>query len=415
MRRLWPFTPRGTGALVLAVGCFIGAGELGLVELVYFGILLLAVVATSFATLYFAQRTESVERSLSPDTVSVGRESRVIVQVGARSALPTASGTWRDALPHGLDGVARGVFPALGSGFRGADRTVELEYTVTGQRRGIHSVGPLSVSTIDPFGLVKRTTVFPQRTRVTVAPAVVELSPVSDLAGETGGMLHVTNEQLGQGSDNLTPRAYVPGDSMRRIHWRATAHRDELMVRQEEQESTPEATVVLDRGALRWSPEALHAPGVDPGFEAGVAACVSVVARLVRDGYSVEVADSDGTLMADPIEGSDIAEVEAFVTACATVTTRRDDTLARLPHVFAGTITGPVVVILGRFDAADADLLAPLAHHTTFPLLLAVSPTSDALERAAAHGWRAGRLDPDADLAIVWADTVDRGVSHVVR
>ena len=55
---------------------------------------------------------------------------------------------------------------------------------------------------------------------------------------------------------------------MRRIHWRATAHRDELMVRQEEQESTPEATVVLDRGVLRWSPEALRAPGADAGFEA---------------------------------------------------------------------------------------------------------------------------------------------------
>ena len=95
---------------------------------------------------------------------------------------------------------------------------------------------------------------------MTVAPAIVDLPPLTDFAGEAGGTLHTTTNQLGQGADNLVARPYVPGDSMRRIHWRATAHRDELMVRQEEQESTPEASVVLDRGVLRWSPEAMQAP-----------------------------------------------------------------------------------------------------------------------------------------------------------
>ena len=101
---------------------------------------------------------------------------------------------------------------------------------------------------------------------MTVAPAVIDLPPLTNFAGEAGGTLHTTTNQLGQGADNLVARPYVPGDSMRRIHWRATAHRDELMVRQEEQESTPEASVVIDRGALRWSPEAMYAPGADPGL-----------------------------------------------------------------------------------------------------------------------------------------------------
>ena len=95
---------------------------------------------------------------------------------------------------------------------------------------------------------------------------------------------------------------------MRRIHWRASAHRDELMVRQEEQETTPEAVVVLDRGAPRWAAEAMGAPGADPGFEAAVTTCVSAVARLVLDGYSVEVIDSDGTALAERIDGGDMSE-----------------------------------------------------------------------------------------------------------
>jgi uncharacterized protein (DUF58 family) len=414
MRRLWPLTVRGTGALILAVTCFVMANEFGVTELMYFGILLLAVIVASVASLYLSRRSDVVSRSLAPDVVTVGRESLVSVTVGVRTALPTPPGVWNDVLPKGLRGKAEGIFPALGSGLRRSDRVVELSYAVTGVRRGIHSIGPLSVRSTDPFGLARRQTLFGERTPVTVAPALVDLPPLTDFAGETGGTLHTTTNQLGQGADNLVARPYSPGDSMRRIHWRATAHRDELMVRQEEQESTPEASVVIDRGALRWSTEAMHAPGADPGFEAAVSACVSAVARLVHDGYAVEVIDSDGTVLSDRIDGGDMAEVEVMLTHFATLTARRDDGLTRLPRLFAGDMTGPVIVIVGRLDASDVEAIAPVVHHSTLPMLFAVSPVGDALDRAADSGWRVGAIDPDFDLAMAWSSAVGRGVSHVL-
>lgn len=415
MRRLWPLTARGTGAAVLAVACFVVANEVGIVELMYFGLLLVAVLAASILSLYLTRRSDTVTRSLSPDVAAVGRESLVTVRVGVRTALPTAPGTWRDTIPRGLAAQARGVFPALGSGLRGAERVVQFSYVVTGERRGIHPLGPLQVTTSDPFGLARRTTVFGERTPVTVAPAVTDLPALSDFAGEAGGALHTTNNQLGQGADNLIARPYAPGDSMRRIHWRATAHRDELMVRQEEQESTPEATVVIDRGVLRFSPEAMQAPGADAGFEAAVSTCVSVVTRLVHDGYAVEVIDSDGTPLAERIDGGDMSEVEGLVNSFAGLTARRDDHLGKLPRVFAGMMTGPVVLIVGRFDPADADTVAPVVHHSTLPLLLAVAPVGDALERAADRGWHAAAVDPDGDLAVAWSSAAQRGISHVLR
>ncbi|MFE7844123.1 DUF58 domain-containing protein [Microbacterium sp. NPDC057407] len=414
MRRLWPLTVRGTGALILAVGCFVTANEFGIAELVYFGILLVAVIVAAVASLYLSRRSDVVTRSLMPDVAAVGRESMVRVTVGVRTALPTPPGVWHDTLPKGLRGTAEGVFPALGSGLRRAERVVQLGYTVTGVRRGVHAIGPLAVRSTDPFGLARRQTLFGERTSVTVAPALVDLPALTDFAGETGGTLHTTTNQLGQGADNLVARPYSPGDSMRRIHWRATAHRDELMVRQEEQESTPEASVVLDRGVLRWSTEAMHEPGADPGFEAAVSACVSAVARLVHDGYAVEVLDSDGTVLAERIDGGDMAAVEALLTHFATLAARRDDSLARLTRLFTGVMTGPVIVIVGRFDASDAAAIAPVVHHSTLPMLFAVSPVGDALDRAADHGWRVGIIDPDGDLAQAWGNAVARGVSHVV-
>lgn len=414
MRRLWPLTVRGTGALILAITCFVMANEFGVTELMYFGILLLAVLGASVASLYLTRRSDVVSRSLAPDVATVGREALVTVRVGVRTAVPTPPGTWHDALPKGLRGKSEGVFPALGSGLRGSERVVDLSYTVTGVRRGIHSIGPLSVRSTDPFALARRRTLFGERTSVTVAPALTDLPPLTDFAGATGGTLHTTTNQLGQGADNLVARPYVSGDSMRRIHWRATAHRDELMVRQEEQESTPEASVVLDLGVLRWSAEAMQAPGADPGFEAAVSACVSAVARLVHDGYAVEVIDSDGTHLADRIDGGDMTEVEALLSHFATLTARRDDHLARLPRLFAGIQTGPVILIVGRFDPADAEALAPIVHHSSLPMVLAVSPVGDALDRAADEGWRVGAIDPDGDLAVTWGNAVGRGMSHVL-
>lgn len=415
MKRFWPLTVRGTGAGVLAVACFVVANEVGIVELMYFGLLLIAVLGASVASLYLSRRSDSVTRSLSSDVATVGQDSLVTVHVGVRTALPTAPGTWRDAMPRGLSAAATGVFPALGSGLRGTERVVQLAYTVTGARRGIHSIGPLHVTSTDPFGLARRTTVFGERTPVTVAPPVIDLPALNDFAGEAGGTLHTADNQLGQGADNLIARPYVPGDSMRRIHWRSTAHRDELMVRQEEQESTPEATVVLDRAVLRFSVEAMQAPGSDPGFEAAVSTCVSVVTRLVHDGYAVEVIDSDGSPLAERIDGGDTAEVEALVSRFAGVTARRDDHLGNLARVFAGVMTGPVVLIVGRFDPADAEAVAPVASHSTLAVLLAVTPVADALERAGELGWHTAVVDPAGDLALAWAGAAERGVSHALR
>ncbi len=415
MRRVWPLTARGTGALVLGIGCFILANEIGVVELMYFGMLLLGVLAAAWVSLHLVRRTDRVSRSLSPDIGTVGRSSTVIARLGVRSPFAMSPGTWEDELPKGVTGMARGAFPAVGSGFSGAEKVLELEYTIMGARRGIHSLGPLTVTSTDPFGLTRRRTVFSDRTKATIAPAVIELSPLTNLLGDAGGTLHSQTNHLGQGADNLVARPYVPGDSMRRIHWRASAHRGDLMVRQEEQESTPDAVVILDRGVPRYSPAAMTATGGDAGFEVAVSVAVSVIARLVHDGYAVDIIDSDGTPLAERIEGGDTTAVEDVRTHFAALTARREDHLIALPKVFHGVSTGPVILIVGRLDRADAEALAPIVHHSSLPILFAMSPSPDALDRAFDVGWHAASVTQESDLASTWTAVVERGVSRAFR
>ncbi len=230
----------------------------------YFATLLVALLAVSAIALLLTRGTGSVSRVVTPETPEVGGSATVVVRAGLSSALPTGPGRWSDTLPAGLTGRAEGASAPLGSTLAGGAGTVEVRYDVVGASRGIHSIGPLEVTMTDPFGLVRRRLAVGRMTAVTVAPAIVDLTPLPSASGEAGGTRQTAALQLGQGADNLVARPYAPGDSMRRIHWRATAHRDTLMVRQEEQESSPAATVVIDRALSRWSPQAAHAPGSAP-------------------------------------------------------------------------------------------------------------------------------------------------------
>lgn len=410
MSRGWPLTLRGTGMLALGLCCLFAAASVGLDALIWFGVLLIVLPLVCLAYVLPARRAPHVARSLEPEVARVGMPVRVTVFASVRTTLPTAAGRWVDTLPPGITGDATGPLRGLGSGLRGAAQTLTLPYDVTATERGIRFIGPLVFDVADPYGLARRRVTAGTPTRIVVAPAIVDLGPVAGAALDVGGIQHASASRLGQGSDNLTPRRYVPGDSMRRIHWRATAHRDTLMVRQEEQDATPEATVVLDRSPDRWAAAAAR-PGADEEFEIAVTAAMSAVARLVRDGYAVDVLDDDGVPLCDQLAGFDNPAVDRLLAQTATLTCRNRPSTRPRPfdgvlEALGGALTGPVIVVGGRLDT---DAVAPLGHlpgHTELPALLAVAATADALAEAQDAGWRTIDVAPGRDLQAAWNDVI---------
>ncbi len=407
MKFSWLLTVRGTGALALAAVIFVVIQEFEVPELRYFCVLLFVLVALSLASLFLLRRSGRVTRVFSPDVSTVGQPTRVQVRLRQGASLPTSGKTWEDELSDGLAGTASGPVPA-----RDSEGDIDLQYSFTPMSRGVRTVGPIRLTATDPFGIARRKPTVGEVATITVAPAIVDFAPLTESAGEAGGNLNSATHQLGQGADNLAPRAYLPGDSMRRIHWRASARRDELMVRQEEQETTPDAIVVLDLGVDRWHATAATRPGVDPAFETAVSACVSAVARLSREGYDVTVLDGEGVALTDRIETGDNVAVEAFAVACATVTARRHG-LVNLPKAFAGTHTGPLVLVTGSLSDADAQIIAPIAHRSTYPVLLLVGAPPASLALVTAGGWRVGVARKADELSRAWAQATDRGTAHV--
>lgn len=413
MRRWWPLTLRGTGAVVLALACFGTANQVGLVELQWFGMLLLAIVAGCLVWVHGARRRAEVARIVAPEPPPTGDEVTVQVRVRMLSTVGSPAGTWHDGIPAGLVGTAGGLFPAVTAAWSSGERATLLSYRLRATTRGVHWLGPFTVTVADPFGIARRTVELGDLTRVVVTPAPRELVSTGAVMGRSGGAQPTPSNRYGQGYDDLVARPWAPGDSMRRIHWRASAHRDELMVRQEERETSPDARVVFDRAVERFSPAAATTPGADDAFETAVTACVSVVTRLVRDGFTVEVVDSTGALLCEPVDGGDEAGLHAMQTSLADVRAHAAGTLSPSALGLSGDLRGPVVIVTGHLTEADAVALAPAASHTTLPVLLAVEGASGTLTQA--HGWRAQAVTDGTTIADAWADAVAEGADRGTR
>lgn len=385
MPRRRTLTLRGTGALLSGLGCLIAANMLGAPILLYIGILLLVLTVFSVLVVRLPRRTGTVTRQVSTDLLTVSETSRVTLRFTLR-ALRVPRGLWRDVLPPAVSGDSAGEYPS---------ETGQLTYLITGVRRGVWPIGPLVVRTVDPFGLAQREQAFGETRTVTVVPEVFTLAPLTVKVGAAGGTAHTSSSRLGQGSDNLSPRRYIPGDSMRRIHWRATAHRGQLMVRQEEEESSPDALVILDRSAARW---ARPGDAEDPAFETAVSMCASVAVHLVQEGYGVDVIDSGGTLLGT-LRGHE-EDRDGLLVALALVGPRGEP--RDLPTLVGGTPPGPLVYITGEIDDEDAALLRPSG--AAAPMLFATAPGTGVVAAAERNGWRFARLGDG--IAEAWEDVL---------
>ncbi|MBN1310616.1 MAG: DUF58 domain-containing protein [Anaerolineae bacterium] len=113
-------------------------------------------------------------------------------------------------------------------------------------RRGEFLLGPLRVVASDPFGLFEIERKISATSKLVVYPATV---PISDFALPSG--LLPGGEALRRRTHHITTNAsgvrdYVPGDSFSRIHWRSTARRDRLVVKEFELDPLADIWIVMD-------------------------------------------------------------------------------------------------------------------------------------------------------------------------
>jgi uncharacterized protein (DUF58 family) len=184
-------------------------------------------------------------------------------------------------------------------------------------RRGRFSLGPVWVTSGDPFGIFRTSRKLSDGTTVVVYPKSVALPRFGRVPGELpGGSLQGVRVQFS--TPNVSSiREYRPGDAFNRIHWPTTARTTRLMVREFELDPTADVWIVLDLNA-----DAHTGSGLESTEEYAVTAAASIARHLLDQGRAVGLVSQTATLPSDrgPRQAERILEILALVRASSPLT-----------------------------------------------------------------------------------------------
>lgn len=419
------FTRRGAVFLVASIVASLAAYSLGLRELLYVAILLAALPIGAFILVWRARPKLSVVRSFSPHILEAGSAATVTMHVANRAFRRSSRSRWRDTLPWRPGTTPDADLPALqprGARFAGRGNAASLRYELRPPRRGVFSIGPLGVDVADGLGLASSSLTTGKPQPIVVTPEVVALRTTGLTgAGGDGEARLVQRRSAGDDDDSMT-REYRSGDAMRRVHWRATARHGDLMVRQEEQRSLPEARIIVDTRRVGYRD--LGADGSDDGnesesFEWVVRMLASVTLHLRRAGFDVTIVETGAPqLAALTRKGRRMWGDEEFLVSLASLDLAYDVALAE-PRAYRA---GPTIALLGSPDDTTLEWLAGQGRVGELSVAFMAQAVSSVdlinrqfglrtaatgvAERLAEGGWLVVPVRSDDDHAAAWEAVV---------
>lgn len=123
---------------------------------------------------------------------------------------------------------------------------VTYRYRIPCRDRGWHRFGPAVLAASDPLGLVTRRETQARIEGFLVYPRIVPITHLVVPARQPFGDFTPQQSLVEDPMRIAGVREYVPGDSPRRVHWRATARTGTMQTRVYEPSASPVAAIFLD-------------------------------------------------------------------------------------------------------------------------------------------------------------------------
>jgi uncharacterized protein (DUF58 family) len=385
------------GITLLLLGMVLG--ERALTQMAVF---VLALPLLSAALVARERFRVTSRRLVTPARVPRGADADVVLEVA--NADRHTGGLWvlSEQLPPELGPSPRFVVDRLGAG-----ETAALHYRVHGARRGRHTLGPMKLRLVDPFGLVVRSIAGADTVPLVVVPRVRPLGAGGPAGGHGGGGEGARRSIAVHGEDDVSVRAYRHGDDLRKVHWRATARTGELMVRLEERPWRAQATLFLDTRTrahlLATRPlEGVEGPAGDDrpppdSLEWLIEAAASIGSSLADRGAVLRAVTDVAELVPNAGRGG-LGTPDLLDRLAGVRPSRLGGLGAGVEMLCRAAGEGPVLCLLGAVGPDDVvDLLRARSGPTTdFAVLLDVSSWADA---GLARGKRALSIGARDELA----------------
>ena len=268
------------------------------------------------------------------------------------------------------------------------------------QRRGLFTLGPWELHLGDPFGLFRVVHRYADTRTLLVYPRVMHLPTLNLPRGTAEGASRTSQRSVEPTVAASGVRDYVPGDGLRRIHWRITAHREALMVREFDLEPSGNLWIVLD---LDYRVQA--GEGQESTEEYGVVLAASLAAEMLRQNRAVGlVAFGQEPAFALPQPGQ--AQLWRLLHLLAEVSAGSHWPLARVLAEISPTL-GRGLTLVVITPSPNPDWIAPL-----LPLMRrGIAPAAILLDRASFDG----RDQEAGSVAALRGLLAEQGVlSHVI-
>jgi uncharacterized protein (DUF58 family) len=228
----------GVGALCLVAV----AAVLNAQHLYYMAAILLTLPGVSYGLGWYALRGLTFAREL-PTGVWEGEESSLVYAARNQTRLTRFFLAIHEPLPSWIESLD--TEPPLFN--VGAEETTRVAHRIRFRKRGVYKMQWFDVTAIDPLGVFAFTRRVHTEGEIVVYPMPQSMRPVSLTGAERYGWQEFTSVALRGGSvDPDGVRQYVPGDPLRRIHWRQTARTGKLAVIEFEEAQSVNLVVALD-------------------------------------------------------------------------------------------------------------------------------------------------------------------------
>ena len=201
-------------------------------------ILILLVVAAAFIAVLWASATLTVDGRLSGETVYRGDDVVLSLRVHHRGLFPVAPLLLELSDPSGNRerDIRLKNMP---------NKVQSMRLPIHAAHVGVFSVGLHSCTVEDLLGLVRKKVPFQKTSfELLVLPRTFDIEPLKLAPGDPGSELMArATEDLSAPSD---VRNDQPGDAMKKIHWKLSLRKRELMVRKFDEPILQDVLILMD-------------------------------------------------------------------------------------------------------------------------------------------------------------------------
>ena len=329
------------GLIFLAIVMLIAAWNGQVLIVILLG---LAISAAMLGKLWsrFSLRGIGCGRTVSEDRVFAGETVELKVRLVNRKILPLPWVQLSHIIPDQLE--IQDAIPE--SGWSNNRRilgyntslfwysAVSWRHTLLCRKRGYYDLGDLTVTSGDIFGIYPRSSTYVSDDTIIVYPRIFPIEqfglPSINPLGETRAERRIFEDQ----TRTIGVREYTPRDSLRYIHWKASARHQNLQVKVFEPTTTLKIALFIVVDSFQ--------SGDENDFELGVSAAASLANYIIQKRSQVGLfANARSLILNEPIQmapaGSN-AQLVGILEALARVTPQPEGVFAEFFQAVYGAL-----------------------------------------------------------------------------